>query len=302
MPIWLHVATTEAVEILFLSATLYCVYRAQKNRIYPAFWQLLIFLIASDSILFGDAIARGLGLVDSVHGYYVYFYGYWISFFVQSILIIRVLHEMFRHAMRSMPGVQKLGRPVFFWAVAVSVILATASGMTSHESGMGLLLASAQVLLRSQSVLALCLLTFLAFASHTLGVSFRSRIFGVTFGFGLMATTNLAASALASHLVSLSSTINLVQECVYLSAIALWAGYFLRPEPVRKLVAMPVNSPLMRWNEVAQTLGNPAGQVAVSYPPSFMTDVFDLVNNVMGPTGAPREISAVAAPPGPMAS
>jgi len=302
MPIWLHITIIETVEILFLSAALYCVYRAQKNRIYPAFWQLLIFFIASDSILLMDAVARGLGLVNSVYGYEIYFYTYWVSFFVQSILIIRVLHEMFRHAMRSMPGVQKLGRPIFFWAIAVSVIMATASGMSSHASGMGLLLASAQVLLRSESVLALCLLAFLAFASHALGVSFRSRIFGVTFGFGLMATSNLVASALALHMTSLSSTINLVQEGVYLSAIALWSGYFLRPEPVRNLVALPVSSPLMRWNEVARTLGNPAGAVAVSYPPSFMSDVFDLVNNVMGPTGVPREVTAAAAPPGPIAS
>src|SRR6185312_9670906 len=108
MPVWLHIALTGSVEILFLLTTLYCVYRAQKNRIYPAFWQLLIFLIASDSIMVVDGFARGLGLVDSTLGYYIYFYTYWISFFIQSLLIIRVLHEMFRHALRSMPGVQKL--------------------------------------------------------------------------------------------------------------------------------------------------------------------------------------------------
>lgn len=300
MPLWLHIALITTVEIFFLLAALYCVFRAQKNRIYPAFWQLLIFLVSTDIIVLADSIARGLGLVNSVHGYYIYFYTYWVSFFVQSLLIIRVLHEMFRHAMRSMPGVQKLGRPIFFWAVAVSVIVASASGITSRASGVGLLLASAQVLLRSESVLALCLLAFLAFASHSLGVSFRSRIFGVTFGFGMMATSDLVFAAFFTHKAGLITLQNTIQEVVYLSAIALWAGYFLRPEPVRNLVALPVSSPLMRWNEVARTLGNPAGQVAVSYPPSFMSDVFDLVNNVMGPTGVPREVTAVA-PPGPMA-
>jgi uncharacterized membrane protein required for colicin V production len=301
MPVWLHVAVIETVEILFLSAALYCVHRAQKSRIYPALWQLLIFLVVSDSILAIDAISHGLGLISRVHGSYIYFYTYWASYAIQAILIIRVLHEMFRHALRSMPGMQKLGRPVFFWAVAVSVILATASGMTSHGNGMDILLASAQVLIRSQSVLALCLLTFLAFASHTLGVSFRSRIFGVTFGFAAMALNDLVISALAEHMTSLVGTINLVHEIVYLAAVALWAGYFLQPEPARRLVTMPATSPLMRWNDVAQTLGNPAGQIAVSYPPSFMTDVFDLVNNVMEPAGWPREAIANS-PPGPVAS
>src|SRR6185312_2175242 len=133
----------------------------------------------------------------------------------------------------------------------------------------------------------------------TLGVSFRSRIFGVTFGFGLMATGDLVYSAFFPQIKALVSIENAVQEGIYLAAIALWAGYFLQPEPVRKLVALPVNSPLVRWNEIAQTLGNSAGQVAVSYPPSFMTDVFDLVNNVMGPDGVPHEVTtAAAAPPG----
>ncbi|MHB1744710.1 MAG: hypothetical protein ACYCRE_08050, partial [Acidobacteriaceae bacterium] len=129
-----------------------------------------------------DSSLNGLRLLGPVHAYYVYFYVYWVSFGIGAILMLRVLHEMFRHAVRSIPGVQKLGEPIFFWAITISVILAFASGITPHTSGMSLLLASAQVLMRSQSVLALCMLTFLAFASQTLGVSFRSRIFGVTFG------------------------------------------------------------------------------------------------------------------------
>jgi hypothetical protein len=166
---------------------------------------------------------------------------------------------------------------------------------------MSLLLASAQVLMRSQSVLALCMLTFLAFASNTLGVPFRSRIFGVTFGLGMISVSNLVISAFFGHQTSLINTPNLVHQVVELSAIAVWAGYFVQPEPARRLVTMPVTSPLMRWNDVAQTLGNPAGQVAVSYPPSFMTDVFDLVENVMGPNGRPQRASSSTGT-GPIAS
>ncbi len=296
MSIWLHIILPVFLETLVLSAALYCVYRAQKNRIYPAFWQFLLFSAISQAIQLGDLSLNGLHLISGVHAYYVYFYVYWVSFGVGAILILRVLHEMFRHAVRSIPGVQMLGQPIFFWAITISVILAFASGITPHTSGMSLLLASAQVLMRSQSVLALCMLTFLAFASNTLGVPFRSRIFGVTFGFGLMAVGDLVISAFFSHQPNLASATNIVHEGVYLSAIALWSAYFLQPEPARRLVTMPVTSPLMRWNDVAQTLGNPAGQVAVSYPPSFMTDVFDLVENVMGPNGRPQRATSSNGP------
>lgn len=296
MSVWLHIALPAFLETLFLSVALCCVYRAQKNRIYPAFWQLLIFWAVSQGIQFIDAALNGFHLISGVHAYYVYFYVYWVSFGVGAVLILRVLHEMFRHAVRSVPGVQKLGEPIFFWAITISVILAFASGITPHASGMSILLASAQVLMRSQSVLALCMLTFLAFASNTLGVSFRSRIFGVTFGFGMMAVGDLVFSALFTRYVGLASVANIGHEVMYISAIGLWSVYFLQPEPARRLVTMPVTSPLMRWNDVAQTLGNPAGQVAVSYPPSFMTDVFDLVENVMGPNGRPQRATSSTGP------
>ncbi|HTU50743.1 MAG TPA: hypothetical protein VMF56_09120 [Acidobacteriaceae bacterium] len=299
MSVWLHIVLPVFLETLVLSVALYCVYRAQKNRIYPAFWQFLFFSTISQAIQLVDLSLNGLHLLSGVHAYYIYFYIYWVSFGVSAVLILRVLHEMFRHAVRSIPGVQKLGEPIFFWAITISVILAFASGITPHTSGMSLLLASAQVLMRSQSVLALCMLTFLAFASNTLGVPFRSRIFGVTFGFGLMAVGDLGYTALFTYHSSLASAANIGHEAIYLGAIALWSAYFLQPEPARRLVTMPVTSPLMRWNDVAQTLGNPAGQVAVSYPPSFMTDVFDLVENVMGPNGRPQR---AVSPPGPVAS
>jgi hypothetical protein len=300
MSTWLHFALPLATEILFLLVALYCIYRAQKNRIYPALWQLLIFWAASDLLLLAEGSLHRLNLASSVHTYEIYFFTYWPTFAINSILVLRVLHEMFRHAVRSIPGVQKLGRPIFFWALSVSVILAFAAGSTPHASGMRLLFASAQVLARSQSVLALCMVTFLAFASRTLGVSFGSRIFGVIFGFAMMATANLANAAFLSRIPSLTSAANLGLGAVNLAAIALWAVYFLKPEPARRLVTMPVTSPLVRWNEVAQTLGNPAGQVAVSYPPSFMNDVFELVNDVMGPAGWPQK--AVSRPSGPIAS
>ena len=300
MTTWLHFALPLAVEILFLLAALICIYRAQKNRIYPALWQYLIFWAASDALLLAVGSLHRLHLANGLHTYEAYFYTYWPSFAINSILVLRVLHEMFRHAVRSVPGVQKLGRPIFFWALAVSVILAFASGITPHAQGMDLVLAAGQVLARSQSVLALCMVTFLAFASRTLGVSYGSRIFGVSFGFGMMATANLVNAAFLSHISSVASGANIALEMVNLAAITLWAVYFLKPEPARRLVTMPVTSPLMRWNEVAQTLGNPAGQVAVSYPPSFMNDVFELVNDVMGPTSWPQK--AVSRTSGPMAS
>lgn len=301
MSAWLRFALPLATEIALLLVAIYCVYRAQKSRIYPAFWQLLIFWAASDAVMFAEGLVRHLHLIAGDVAYYAYFVTYWLAFAVTAILMLRVLHEMFRHAVRSVPGLQMTGRPIFFWAVVVSVILAFAAALTPQANGMGFLIACAQVLQRSEAVLALCMLTFLAFASKTFGVAYQSRIFGVTFGFGVLAVSDLVESAFFQAHPSVTSAIAVGHEVLGLAAIAIWAGYFVRPEPARKLVVMPTASPLMRWNDIAQSLGNPAGQMAVSYPPTFMTDVVDLVNRVMGPQSWPVE-AAASRPPGPIAS
>jgi len=299
MSAWLHFALPVIAEILFFSAAIYCVFRAQKNRIYPALWQFLIFKAGFASIVLLEGFVRRLHLITGPHFYSIYVLTYWPCFLITGILALRVMHEMFRHAVRSIPGVQQMGRSIFFWAIAVSAVLASASGTTAHASGVSLLLAAGQIIARSQSVLALCLLAFLAFASNKLGVSFGSRIFGVTFGFGLMAVGDLVNSALLTR-TNLDSGAQFAFEAVYLASIAIWCVYFLRPEPARRLVTMASTSSLMQWNEIALRLGNPTGQVAVSYPPSFMNDVIHLVNTVMGPQGFPA--TAVSGrPPGPMA-
>jgi hypothetical protein len=301
MSAWLRFAIPIVLEMAALSAVIYSVHRAQKSRIYPAFWQWLIFWLAWDGVLLGEGYLQHLHLVSGIHAYEAYFYTYWPCFVINGILMLRVLHEMFRHAVRSIPGVQKLGRPIFFWAIVVSVVLsAAAAGTTSHAAGVSLVVASAQVLMRSEAVLALCMLSFLAFASHTLGVSFGSRIFGVTFGFGLMATADLVNAAILTHTTVVSGS-SIMLEVAYLAAMSVWAVYFLKSEPARRLVAMPTTSPLMRWNDIALTLGNPAGQVAINYPPSFMRDVTELVESVMGPAGWPGG-KAASSPPGPIAS
>ena len=104
----------------------------------------------------------------------------------------------------------------------------------------------------------------------------------------MMALANLVNSAIFTRVPGLATASNTIMEAVYIGAVALWAVYFIKPEPVRRLVTIPTQSPLMRWNDVAQQLGNPAGQIPVSYPPSFMSGIQAFVDSVMTPTPAPQ--------------
>ena len=110
MTTWLHFALPIIGEMVFLLAGVYCIYRAQKNRIYPALWQFLRYWMVSDFLLLAEDSALHLHLLSGVHAYEAYFYTYWFSFAVKTILILRVLHEMFRHAVRSVPGSRSVNK------------------------------------------------------------------------------------------------------------------------------------------------------------------------------------------------
>ena len=127
--------------------------------------------------------------------YRIYFYTYWISIAVESVLTLLIVYGVFRLAMAPLKGLQTLGMLVFKWAAGISVAVALGStpfpGYERHEY----LMAAISQLQRTQSILTLCLLLFVCFAIRPMGLSYSSRIFGVSLGLGMMATNDLVQSA-----------------------------------------------------------------------------------------------------------
>ena len=65
----------------------------------------------------------------NVHlAYVLYFYVYWISFAVESVLALIVVYSVFRLAMAPLKGLQQLGMLVFRWAASISVVVALGVG------------------------------------------------------------------------------------------------------------------------------------------------------------------------------
>jgi hypothetical protein len=78
-----------------------------------------------------------------------------------------------------------------------------------------------------------------------------------------MATFDLVQSAWMSHYPQFFSLMNVLRGSVTLFSILLWGGYFALPEPQRKLITLPITSPLLRWNEIAKALGHGTPHVTV---------------------------------------
>ena len=227
-------------------------------------------------------------------GYDAAFCTYWISFAIESILTLVVIYCVFRLAMAPLRGLQSLGMLVFRWAGAISIAVALGSAFTPHQSGARFMIAAISQLERTQSILTLCLLLFVCFAIRPMGLSFRSRIFGVSLGLGVMATNNLVQAAWLANKPNMSTVADIVNSFACCGALFLWVTYFAAPEPERRMIVLPTTSPLLRWNQISQVLGDDPGHVALTGLDSFAPSELEIMRraSLKGVTPFPKTVGA----------
>jgi hypothetical protein len=232
-----------------------------------------LFLTALLSVRFLSSLICLVLLHFCGHGmerhlaYQTYFYVYWSSYAAESVLSLLVIYSIFKLAMAPLKGLQTLGMLVFRWVAAISIAVAIGVALTPHLSGVKFMVSMVTQLQQTSSILTLCLLLFVCFAIRPMGLSYRSRIFGVSLGLGLMATVSLVDSAWLSHNSNMYSTINIINGVVMCLTLCTWSAYFAFPEPKRRLIVLPTTSPFLRWNQISMALGDEPGYVAVGGVP-----------------------------------
>jgi hypothetical protein len=207
----------------------------------------------------------------SVHVTYpIYFYTYWSCYALEAILSLMVIYSIFKLAMAPLKGLQTLGMLVFRWVAAISVAVAIGVAVTPHLSGVKFMTAMITQLQQTSSILTLCLLLFVCFAIRPMGLSFRSRIFGVSLGLGFLATISLINSAWIAHNPNMYSVFSVVNGLAVGLTLLTWSAYFALPEPKRRIIVLPTTSPFLRWNQISMALGDDPGFVAVGgIPPEL---------------------------------
>lgn len=226
--------------------------------------------------------------------YVAYFYTYWASYIVCAVAVFFVLQETFRKAMEPVPGLRRLGLIAFRWVALVSLIIALgtvalpALAAGAHSSSVSRLADAVGVIgiqmVRCVSLLELCMLAFLALTIHTLGRTFRSRLFGISMGFGIDAATYLVVSALVGTHPTLASSANLMGQIGITVVLLTWTVYFAIPEPEaeRNLIVLPPTSVLARWNGLAGGIGQaPALAPATAPTGFFLQDIEGVVDRVL---------------------
>jgi hypothetical protein len=216
--------------------------------------------------------------INKDFAYNILFYGHIAVFCIQSLLLIGVIYGVFRLAMRPLVGLHRIGAVIFRWVAGVSVTLAAGFAIGPHLLMPGNQATSQITSLLGQlqqgiNVLTLCLLLFVCFSTKPLGLTYRSRIFGVSLGLGVFAMTQLieAAWVATAQVHSVYSPVYLFTTVGGCVAYGIWGGYFALPEPKRGMVLLPTTSPYFLWNRISEALGEKPGNVAVAgFTPEMM--------------------------------
>jgi hypothetical protein len=229
----------------------------------------LVVRIISDLLLDFAHSAAG-HLFSPRTAYSIYFYAYWIGFAVESLLTLMIVYGVFKLAMAPLKGLQTLGTLIFKWAAGISVAVSLGSVFVPHITGAKYFLAAISQLQRTQSILTLSLLVFVLFAIRPMGLSYKSRIFGVSLGLSIMSITDLVQSTWLMVSPNMHTAFNAINGCVICGILAIWTCYFAMPEPKRRMIVLPTTSPFLRWNQISQALGDDPGFVAVGGVPPEM--------------------------------
>ena len=192
----------------------------------------------------------------------IYFYLYYTVFIASAVLLFFICMEVFRSALSAFPGLMRFGIVIFRWAILASVIVSFSTINYSHR-GVLLIPSIAFGLMRSVSIIELCLLGFLCLGMNALRLSARDMAFGIAMGLGVMSANDFVQSLVISNYTPLTAPWQFVYESAILATLGMWVTYCALPEPARQPIMVPANSLIFRWNEIATALGHTGTQVAV---------------------------------------
>jgi hypothetical protein len=279
MPVNFWMSAMSVAEFLLWSTLAFVFWKKGLRKRFPALNLYLLLRMCSMpallTLLYIQAQPWG-------HQYFkYYFFSSWGVYILSAISLFFVTLEIFRSVLSSFSGLMRLGTIVFRWVALVSAVASLGSVSYTHPS-FAILPDFALALMRSVSILELCLLAFLCLCINALQLSFRDLAFGFGLGFGFMSANDLIVSALIPSSSSLNAPLQYAYQIVILLIVGSWAAYCAMPELARKPVVMPASSTIYRWNEIASALGH-GTKVAVRQPANgfFLTDVERVVEKVL---------------------
>jgi len=176
-----------------------------------------------------------------------YAIAYSAAFAVSTALRFGVVHEIFAHIFQNYSALDRFGTPLFRWLTVAllcgAFALAAWTGAYSDQ-----LMSVVHLFDRTASILQCGLLVGLFLFSSQLGLSWRSHVFGIALGVGIIASASLAAAAIRSQTgVTYSVALNYLVMLVYHCSVLIWIFYLFAPERSYAPAALPRHD-METWN------------------------------------------------------
>jgi putative Mn2+ efflux pump MntP len=276
MPLNSVMSVMSVVEFALWAVLAYFFWTKKLQKRFPAMGAYLALRLVSTPLL--------LAILWWGHGYsdVAYFVGYYAVYILSAVLLFFVVTEIFRAALFAFSGLQRFGTVIFRWAAVVSAIVSLTTLTFSHH-GIPNIPDIAYGLMRSVSIMELSLLAFLCLSMNALQLPIRDLSFGISLGFGTMASSDLIGAVVIKYNSTLNAPIQVFCEALILAALGVWVMYAALPEPARKPIVVAASSTIYRWNEIASALGHKGTKVAVPATANsfFLSDVEKVVDKVL---------------------
>ncbi len=282
MPLGLTMSVMSVAEFLLWATVGFLFWRKGLQERFPAMSTYLMLKVGSMPILISLLFAQSAPWGQ--HLFRLYFFGYWAVYVACAVSLYFVMMEIFRSALSAFAGLIRLGTVAFRW-VAMASIIVSMSTLTFKHTGFALIPDIALGMMRSVSILELCMLAFLCLCMNALKITMRDFTFGLGLGFGILAANDFIEVVLIQHcpwITSLTAPVQIVYQGMILGVLGGWVAYCVKPVLSRKPVTISANSTIYRWNEIAAALGH-GTQVAVQQPSGsfFLADVEKVVDKVL---------------------
>lgn len=210
-------------------------YRRKQHTLYPWFWAFVLFECAH------EIAVSVLGLWPRSRAY---FFLYWGANFIDSILVLAVLREIFVKVLSGYSSVTRFRRRGYEFGLAVITLALVA--VFGHLRGPSFYTRGIIEVQMVASLISLGMLVFVAIASVSLGIRWRSEMCGIASGLGILGLGDvLTFTRTLLHARYTPAFIGLVETCAYDITFLIFAAYFFIPQ--ERFVTPQMRHELLDW-------------------------------------------------------
>lgn len=196
------------------SAIVYLMSTRRLYREYPLFFAYSIEQLLRFAVLF---YCYQLGIRD------VYRHAYAGLQALEAVLQLGIICEVFYDVFHSYQGIRELGSAVLRWASVTLLLIAVIVAGLSSGSDSDRFLAGFFAMQRSLEIVQGGLLFLLFVLSSSLGLRWKQYTLGITLGFGIFTSVNLATFTLRAQLGMISQdALSVISSAGFDCAVLIW--------------------------------------------------------------------------------